>query len=767
VKAALENGYISGYPDGTFQPNRAVSRAEFAKMINSAMNYTNQQGVLTYNDVPTNAWYYYDVRTITRAGYMQGDGNGLFRPDASITRQEVAVVLDRVSPGGSTSYNSTGIIDINSVASWALNSVRAMYNKGIFNGDTYGYFNPNAPLSRSEAVKAINIMIGISPTYNGNYNTDVGVGLVNQTISLTDILLERYSNYILTVNYRSSHDGTLYYVVLPDTARAPSASQIISGVGYYNESPVTYGSRSVIANQYSSFNTKSITTYTDYEIYMVVRNSAGNYSQIEHRMFNLDYLYDDQIGDYWLSKLDVTVSKVSTGAQTASVVITTQADVAGTFYYVIVDDYYGNISTPSQSQIRNGRDASNNSAYQTGSVSLTAKSSRTINVSGLVPGTRYTVFGTLYNTDSSLSNYYYRYSNVLWNSFTTDGETKDWVTSVSIPVETIEDTYATMRVRSNKTGTFYYVVDPGNYGKPSVSDIESGRIKSGTYAYTAGHIELGTVNEYASVKIEALKDNTTYYVYGVLKSGSEWSLVTSLVTFRTVNPANRSAPLTKLDLSFTSGSAITVGTSHGYRFDGGIRDYDITLPFTASKLRINAESEVGAIFINRTRAGELSVVKDMTLTVGSNVIYVDVREDGKDINTYTLNVVREKQPVVDNGGGNSGDNGGNTGGNGDNSGNIVNPGSVLTSVRFDNASLDMTVSNPSGTTQISGVADNAYINVTAVFTSSETVKMIYKGTTWILTSGRGQQIYRVDSLNPYMTISIGNTATYTFRFMFD
>ena len=56
INAAIENGYINGYPDGTFQPEKSISRAEFVKIINSAKQFTETTEI-PFKDVHSSKWY--------------------------------------------------------------------------------------------------------------------------------------------------------------------------------------------------------------------------------------------------------------------------------------------------------------------------------------------------------------------------------------------------------------------------------------------------------------------------------------------------------------------------------------------------------------------------------------------------------------------------------------------------------------------------------------------------------------------------------------
>lgn len=89
------NGYINGYPDGTFRPNNAISRAEFVTLANKAFGY-NTPTSISFRDVNTNYWAYNEIQKGVAAGYIKGDAVGTFRPGSAVTRQEAAVMMAQI-----------------------------------------------------------------------------------------------------------------------------------------------------------------------------------------------------------------------------------------------------------------------------------------------------------------------------------------------------------------------------------------------------------------------------------------------------------------------------------------------------------------------------------------------------------------------------------------------------------------------------------------------------------------------------------------------
>ena len=78
--------YMTGYPDGTFGPNRNMTRAEVAQMFYALLLNKNVTTTVAFSDVSADAWYAKAVNTLASLGMVSGYPDGTFHPDAPITR---------------------------------------------------------------------------------------------------------------------------------------------------------------------------------------------------------------------------------------------------------------------------------------------------------------------------------------------------------------------------------------------------------------------------------------------------------------------------------------------------------------------------------------------------------------------------------------------------------------------------------------------------------------------------------------------------------
>ena len=96
VMGAAENGYVSGYPDGTFKPMQSVTRAEFASMIAKAMGYDSDPDAgSAYPDVADDHWAKAAINFCAQNDIINGYDDGTFQPNKAITRQEAAAILNK------------------------------------------------------------------------------------------------------------------------------------------------------------------------------------------------------------------------------------------------------------------------------------------------------------------------------------------------------------------------------------------------------------------------------------------------------------------------------------------------------------------------------------------------------------------------------------------------------------------------------------------------------------------------------------------------
>ncbi len=157
LETGQHNAYLSGYPDSTFGPDRNMTRAEVAQMFYALLLDKDVTITASFSDVPADAWYAKAVNTLASLGMLGGYPDGTFRPDAPITRAEFAAIAlafayDPVN--ASCSYT-----DVNTAA-WYYIYVAQATTYGWIGGYPDGTFRPNNSITRAEVCVIVNNMLG-------------------------------------------------------------------------------------------------------------------------------------------------------------------------------------------------------------------------------------------------------------------------------------------------------------------------------------------------------------------------------------------------------------------------------------------------------------------------------------------------------------------------------------------------------------------------------------------------------------------------------
>ncbi|WP_442417847.1 S-layer homology domain-containing protein [Paenibacillus zeirhizosphaerae] len=150
---AVQLGIVNGYPDGTFEPDATITRAEFARMLINALKPEVEGAALTFSDQDQiGDWAYDAVKQSVALRLVSGYEDGSFRPGALITRAELAVMVARAAGMDSPLTGEAPFADDSQIPSWAKAAVYKLSNIGIVNGRSGNRFEPRFTATRAEAV---------------------------------------------------------------------------------------------------------------------------------------------------------------------------------------------------------------------------------------------------------------------------------------------------------------------------------------------------------------------------------------------------------------------------------------------------------------------------------------------------------------------------------------------------------------------------------------------------------------------------------------
>jgi|GEM_PF-2693370 len=155
-------GLIAGYGDGTFRPDDAISRVEFVALANRVFAFAAAAGGdVPFSDVPADAWFTPQVRAATNAGYIGGYEDGTFRPQRQLLRVEAASMLARLVPvlGREGDDRLGAFTDHERVPDYGYDALNAVLASGYIQGFPDRTVRPLQPITRAEAVAILDRLL--------------------------------------------------------------------------------------------------------------------------------------------------------------------------------------------------------------------------------------------------------------------------------------------------------------------------------------------------------------------------------------------------------------------------------------------------------------------------------------------------------------------------------------------------------------------------------------------------------------------------------
>ncbi|MDY3014214.1 MAG: S-layer homology domain-containing protein [Evtepia sp.] len=148
--------YLNGYPGGVFAPQQNMTRAEAAQMFCNLLLEKNVPITVSFTDVNDNAWYAKAVNTLASLGMIQGVEGNRFEPDRAITRAEFTAIAMRFTNGGTKGDNIFSDVH---PGQWFYDAVVGSIQYGWINGYEDDTFRPNNTITRAEVAAITNRML--------------------------------------------------------------------------------------------------------------------------------------------------------------------------------------------------------------------------------------------------------------------------------------------------------------------------------------------------------------------------------------------------------------------------------------------------------------------------------------------------------------------------------------------------------------------------------------------------------------------------------
>lgn len=165
VKYVEENGLMNGNGDGTFSPNKPMTRAMFVQVLYNMTDRPENDGEwlgsgqwFDFSDVPYDEWYSVATKWAYRSGVAEGAGKNRFEPNRAVTREQAAQFLYRYAQR--TENDLFGYPDKSppvgmDASSWAWDAVTWAWNRGILRGDETGWLRCQKSATRAEVAQML------------------------------------------------------------------------------------------------------------------------------------------------------------------------------------------------------------------------------------------------------------------------------------------------------------------------------------------------------------------------------------------------------------------------------------------------------------------------------------------------------------------------------------------------------------------------------------------------------------------------------------
>ena len=188
--------YLFGYPDGSFGPDRNMTRAEAAQMFYNLLKDQDVEAASVFDDVPEGAWYATPVNVMAELGIVNGVGDDKFEPNREITRAEFTTMAMRFADVPSGGVNIfTDVAPSDWFYSYVVNSIQYGWIEGY--GD--GTFRPDRLITRAEVTTIVNRML--------DRQADMAFVIQNRDklTKFTDLTTEHWAYYTI-VEATNEHD---------------------------------------------------------------------------------------------------------------------------------------------------------------------------------------------------------------------------------------------------------------------------------------------------------------------------------------------------------------------------------------------------------------------------------------------------------------------------------------------------------------------------------------------------------------------------------
>ncbi|WP_414579573.1 S-layer homology domain-containing protein [Anabaena sp. CCY 9402-a] len=173
IRGLADMGITHGFADGSYQPNKPMTRAQYAALVAGAFNPTPRRPATDFIDVPKDFWAYQALQIAASGGFVSGFSDRTFRPDQNVQRLQVIVSLVNGLALSTTNNNSFTYTDSNTIPEYARKAViTATQERIIVNHPDPKLLAPTREASRAEVAAMVYqalVAIQRAPSVNSAY----------------------------------------------------------------------------------------------------------------------------------------------------------------------------------------------------------------------------------------------------------------------------------------------------------------------------------------------------------------------------------------------------------------------------------------------------------------------------------------------------------------------------------------------------------------------------------------------------------------------
>ena len=152
---AVNLGIVNGMPDGTFAPDKEMTRAEFATILWNMAEKPSTDEKSGFSDIKENDWYYNQIAWAYKNGYINGVSDNEFNPNGNITREQAMTILYRYAGSPETTETLEKFKDKENISSFALSAMSWAVENKIISGVSETEIAPKMSATRAQLATII------------------------------------------------------------------------------------------------------------------------------------------------------------------------------------------------------------------------------------------------------------------------------------------------------------------------------------------------------------------------------------------------------------------------------------------------------------------------------------------------------------------------------------------------------------------------------------------------------------------------------------